>query len=353
MRRQRLLTICRSIHIIICLFLIWSCPDSMHAQFHSILTRIPSESAGNEGIAVLIKIPLSERYIGEGSPIAVYLAGGFKSTGIGDTDAGLVHYGFIEIQFNFPGNDDTGELSGGEFDFRGPASLRATCDVIRFALGTLADQDGKSLSEIVAPINPLYSNVGLIGYSNGGNTNICVAGVHGEEIDQLAWILNWESPVGDGMPQAEAGAKSEGLLRPLNPEQNPAYNPDTGLWNLEKLSYHPNIQIPLLDNTDSSVTGGLYFDFDEDNEVDPGEDFIPYPLVFQTDSCRTAYYSERLRKKAENANLIPNPSPEHIPSFEETESFWYWRNGNYWIDSTIQKIPHLMFMICASDTDHV
>ncbi|MEJ2629567.1 MAG: T9SS type A sorting domain-containing protein [bacterium] len=42
-----------------------------------------------------------------------------------------------------------------------------------------------------------------------------------------------------------------------------------------------------------------------------------------------------------------------ILSLAETHNFWHWRNGEYWIDSTIQKNPQLMFMIVASDTDHV
>lgn len=323
------------------------------AQPYSFFAHIPSSSAVGEGIALWIKAPSTERYGGSGAPIAVYLAGGFKGEGIGDKEAGLIDEGFIEISFNFPGNGTGNKKSGGVYDNRGPLSLRAARDVIRFALGKLADLNGKYLSDIVTPIVPLHSNVGLIGYSNGGNTNICVAGVHGGEIDELAWILNWESPVGDGMPQAEAGAKQEGILRPFNQETNPAYDPTTGSWDLSSLSFDDSIRIPVLDNTDENVIGGLYFDFDDDDTVDTGEDFIPYPLVFETGSGHKGYYSERLREDAQRKNLFPVPPPPHIPTVAETESFWYWRNGEYWIDSTLQKIPQIMFMVVGSDTDHV
>ena len=68
-------------------------------------TWIPSESAEEQGVEVRIKKPISERYTGEGAPIVVYLSGGFKNIGIGDKDGGLAQYGFIEIQFDFPGDN--------------------------------------------------------------------------------------------------------------------------------------------------------------------------------------------------------------------------------------------------------
>ncbi len=318
----------------------------------SFFTRIPCVAAGEEGILIFVKVPSAARF-DTNAPVAVYQVGGFQSSGIGSQDAGLVNEGFIEIEFNYPGNDDPSMQSGGIHDHRGLLSLRAACDVLRFAMGTLADEDGHHLSDLTAPIVPLSDNVGLIGYSNAGNTNICVAGLHGAELSTLAWILNWESPVGDGMPQAEAGAKQEGVLRPLNAEINPAYNPDTGMWTLDSLSYDENIQIPVLDMTDSTVVGCLYFDFNSDDIVDPGEDFIPYPLVFDTDSGRYAYYSERLRRYAAIHSLLPATVPDHIPSLAETESFWAIRNGEFWIEAALMHIPDLMFMIACSEIDHV
>lgn len=327
--------------------------DFAAAQLQPVLTWIPSEAGGSEGICTLIKIPSTARYGSEGAPVAIYMPGGFDGVGIGDKDAGLVENGFIEISFNFPGMGTGDKQSGGVYDNRGVVSLRAVCDVIRFALGDLTDLSEKTLSDIVSPIVPVYTNVGLIGYSNGGNTNICVAGIHGDEISDLAWILNWESPVGDGMPQAEAGAKKEGKLRPLNPEINFAYDPTTGNWDLSTLTYDSKIKIPILDDINNEVTGGLFFDFNQDQMVDPGSDFIPYPLVFSTENGYRAYYSERLREEAEEKNLFPYPLPSHVPGRGETDIFWAIRNGEYWIDSTLQKISHLMFMVVASEVDHV
>ena len=99
--------------------------------------------------------------------------------------------------------------------------------------------------------------------------------------------------------------------------------------------------------------GGLFFDFNGDGIVNPGLDFIPYPLVFEIGNGYKAHYSVRLRRKADEENLFPNPGPDHIPTLEETESFWAVRNGEYWIDSTLLNIPNLMFMVVGSEIDHV
>jgi hypothetical protein len=110
--------------------------------------------------------------------------------------------------------------SGGVYDDRGPNCLKVLRDIIRFAMGQTADASGKKISELVYPLIPLANNVGLVGWSNGGNATITVAGLHGREIAGLAWIVNWESPVGDGMQNVECGAN------PRSGELNPLVNPD-------------------------------------------------------------------------------------------------------------------------------
>ena len=114
----------------------------------NILTRIPSSAAEPDGIVTLIKVPPVSRFA-EGAPIAVYNPGGFKSTGIGDKEAGLVLQGFIEIQFNFPGNDNPAQQSGGVYDTRAKALHKAKeiarenapCRVIVFAEdGSVAEE---------------------------------------------------------------------------------------------------------------------------------------------------------------------------------------------------------------------
>ena len=344
----------RTIHpypnFIIIIILQFSVCIAVHAA--ELFTFIPSESAGDLGLVTRISVPESARYGSEGAPILIHGGGGFQGDCLRERETGLTEQGFIEIRFNFPGSGTGSDSSGGLFDNRGLHGLMAYRDIIRFAGGDHVDSDGNTLSDLTSPVVPLGTNIGLVGWSNGGNTNICVAGRYGNEIANLAWIVNWESPVGDGMPQAEAGSKDT-VLRPFNPNINAAFDTLTGEWDLGSLKFGSQIQNPVLFDTQIHVTGGLYFDFNEDNEVEPGSDFIAYPLVFDINGSYKSYYSVRLRREAAQRNLFPDPPPDHIPSLAETEAFWAIRNGALWVDSVLTYFPDLMFMIVANEIDHV
>ena len=124
------------------------------------------------------------------------------------------------------------------FTTRAPNCLEALRDVLLFALGEKTDTHGKYLNQIVSlPI--LFSNVGMAAYSNGGNAAISVLGLYEDQLSGVAWLINWESPVGDGMPDVEAG----GWHSTINPLVNPAYDPDEGSWNLSTLRYNPSVSI--------------------------------------------------------------------------------------------------------------
>jgi len=331
-------------------FLFVIIPSHVSAQIPSFLTHIPSEGGGDEGIAVKIIPPPMQRYE-NGSPVVVYVQGGVNGAGLSQRGVNLGLKGFIEIRFNFPGSGVAEDKSGGIYDQRGPECLKALRDVIRFALGELADEDGNFLADIIQPIQPLASNVGLIGFSHGGNSAISVAGVHGAEISSLAWIVNYESPVGDGMPTAEAGSRGSSC----NPSVNPAYDPDTGEFDLSLLAYDDTVSI----NQShvfmglGELHGGFYFDVNQNGIVDIGTDFIAAPFLYEINDTLKAFYSVRIMEEAERRNLIPDNPPSHISTLEQTREYWYWRNGENWFEQAIQNIPHLMFIVEASETDHV
>ena len=58
-------------------------------------------------------------------------------------------------------------------------------------------------------------------------------------------------------------------------------------------------------------------------------------------------------EEAERRNLIPDNPPSHISTLEQTREYWYWRNGENWFEQAIQNIPNMMFIVEASETDHV
>ena len=323
-------------------------PDLMHViepfnpSILGELTFIPSEVAGDTGICVYVIPPFTERYAA-GAPIVIHLEGGTGGDGILFEPCPMARHGFVSIQFSFPGSGTGAAASGGLYDRRGPRSLAAVRDVVRFASGEINDHLDRSLAELIEPIVPLGDNIGLVGWSNGGNTTICAAGAHGDSMPGLAWIVNWESPVGDGMPTVEAGC----IVPGTNPLVNPAYNESTGVFDYTTVSYDPTLQIDIMDGT-AEYIGGLYFDINQNGVVDEGTDYVVRPFLHD----ESIYYSVGMTEYAYTHGVLPPAPPAHIASFAETQDFWYWRNGENWFDQVIALRPELMFLVEGSTVDH-
>jgi len=313
-----------------------------------VVTRIPSEVAGTEGLATRIVMPVEARYAAEGAPVVVYVPGGTTGGGLHNTGAQLNTEGFIEIFFNFPGSGREDEISGGTYDFRGPDSLKALRDVLRFAMGDLTDVDGHTLADLTGTIVPDYANAGITGWSNGGNATISVAGMHGDEISDLGWIVNWEFRWATACPTAEAGGRNSSFENPMT---NSAYDPDTGVWDLSSLRYVEDVDID--GDAVEVLTGGLYFDLNGNESYDVGTDFLVNPYIFDLGDGKKAYYSNRIAQEAESLELYPDPAPSHLPTAAETAAFWYSRNAENWFTQAVTNIPNLMFIVEASAQDHV
>ncbi|MDZ7725608.1 MAG: T9SS type A sorting domain-containing protein [candidate division KSB1 bacterium] len=258
------------------------------------------------------------------------MSGGWN--GATDFNDFAVHkHGFIEVLFNFPGAGIPAQRSGGTYDDRGSHCMRALRDVMQFAMGRQTDSYGYKLDAML-DVQPLYSNAGLCGWSNGGNATITTAGAWGDSLPGLAWIVNWESPVGDGMPTVDAGRKN--CL-------NPAYNPDTGGFDWSQLAYCDTL------TPSEGYTGGLYFDIDQDGRYDSNTSDFKVPVYVYKNKL---YYSVQMRDAAQAKGISCSPETA-APGL--TESFWLWRNGENWIQSAVQANPDLMFIVEAGDQDHV
>ncbi len=309
----------------------------------TVRTYIPSSAGGGQGIYTRITFPENPRYAPHGAPVVVHVPGGWDGVGVGPARGDWPLTGFIEIRFNFPGSGRPDARSGGVYDDRGENCLRALCDIGRFALGMIADKSGTFLQDYPGGLNPVLTNVGFCGWSHGGNAAIAAAGAFGQELEGLAWIATYESPVGDGMPNTEAGGGDSGP----NPAVNPAYDPETGSWDLDCLAWDNGLKIG--DSPQIRYNGGLYFDINNNNTPDAGTDFILTPYFYQN----KAFYSVRVRRSAKEQNLIPAISPEHIPTLDQTVAFWQYRDGENWIAQAVQKNPLLMFLVEANEDDHV
>lgn len=303
-------------------------------------TFVPSDAGGAEGIYVEITVPDTARYP-EGAPVVVHVAGGWGADGLSVARDAETR-GFVEVRFNFPGGGPVGKRSGGVYDDRGELCARATRDVLRFAMGRIPDATGRFINDLAAPVLPLSGNVGLCGWSNGGNTVLTTAGSYAAAVKGLAWLVNWESPVGDGMPGVEAGGK----LKP-----NPAYDATDGSWDLSTLAFSDTLLISR--PGDPALHGGLYFDLDRSGRAEAAVDHLLSPVAVRVPATRV-YYSERLRNEAEARGLIPSAGGfPHLASAAETALFWQWRNGARYIAAAVGGNPGLMAIVAASDSDHV
>ena len=140
-----------------------------HTHATTVFTRMNTSFTGEEGLVIRIDIPDNARY-NEGAPILIHGTGGFYGEGLTQRETGLTDQGFIEIRFNFPGSGTGPNLSGGTYDHRGDESLKAYRDIIQFACGQRVDTGGFIIDALTDNITPLRSNIGLVGWSNGGNT---------------------------------------------------------------------------------------------------------------------------------------------------------------------------------------
>jgi len=316
-------------------------------RFQSIDLRIPSEAGGARGILIRVTPPPKARY-GSEAPVVISIQGGFTDSGLRLNSAPSISEGFIEIKLNFPGGGEGDLQSGGTYDNRGKNCMKALSDVVRFAMGKIKTFDGSALADIVHPIVPLSNNVGMVGYSHGGNATLTCAGIHGEKISSLAWIVNWESPVGAGMVTVDAGGRTGRL--------NPAYNPDTGEFDYSELAYDPTLQLnrgrgPAA--TREAILGGLFFDFNGNGTFEREIDYTITPQLWDGGTGRKAFYEVGVARQAHRKNLYPKPLSPLVATVEETEEYWKYRTGHYWFDEIARKIPGLLFIVVAADIDHV
>lgn len=316
------------------------------------LVKIPSSAGGAEGIGVRVATPAFSRYV-EGAPVAIHVEGGTTDGGLTMDGVGLVDQGFVEVYFNFPGSGVVNP-SGGTYDYRGPNCLAALRDVTRFALGLTTTNGGRALAQIVSPVTPLSGNVGLVGLSNGGNATLVAAGLHGADMSGLAWIVNYESPVGDGMPTVDAGSKSYAAVG--NPEHNLAYNPNNGVWDMSTLKYDANLNVAdYLGMGGETFQGGFYFDHNGNGSVDAVQDFVPTPFYVPSSGSITVHYSERIVDYAVANTIFPPPGakPAHLATPPATADFWLYRNGEHYFSDILTHHPGLMFLVTAHEIDHV
>lgn len=226
------------------------------AREQSISTYVPSASAPGNGLAVNLVFPEKPRYK-EGAPVAVLVPA--HRSGI-TFSMHAAQAGFLEVRMSFPGTGTKGFQSGGIADNFGPASQAALKDVIMFGAGKVRDYKGRTISELV-PIPVDTSNVGVVGWSTGGNIVLVTLAKFAEDLPFVSWLAFYESSVGSMLYPPNLGSDEDLLL-------NRRYRPGSAatgqiLVDYRRLAYAPDVMRHpgrAKRRGEPEIKGVLYFD---------------------------------------------------------------------------------------------
>jgi len=346
--------------------------------------RLPSDGAGEGTLAVRVVAPRSVDAFRfrEGAPVLVWVLGGFGPGGYTRGLRGVVGQGIVQITYNYPGGQTGPFASDGVYDYRGMNCIRATRDVIRFALGELPDDKGRRLHEIVGgPI--CYDNVGVLGSSSGGVMFFSTVAQFPEAVENLASYVGWENPTTGQTLLFDMGAKNARTGEPL---PNPAfvrYGPKSCEMDFSDLKWDANLLVEYSDTklmgqrggaTPAARKGALYldnngndrcdvtpahqprqpFDRNGNGKIDADEDWAS-AFVAQYEGDRLeVYYSREVLDAAYEKNVFGEAGPpDFLPTPEEYKDYWKLRDSLPAFPLLKKHNPNLKVILVAGQVDHV
>ncbi len=327
---------------------------------------LPSISTGSAvgTLALRVDYPSITRYV-KGAPVIIWVHGGYDEGRL-QPELPPAADDLIVIYFLFPGGEDppNNRRSDGVYDYRGRNSILALRDVILFAAGELADDQNRTIDDIVR-VPVLHRNIGLMGKSNSGNIIAAVGALHGSELEgHLRYLIQWESPASSQIAVRDLGRP---LLQPGQPAQGEYENP-------RRLGYGP-LAIPVdFGDLAHDPSSGLYPvfhdgngdnryttvarpgdgaptpDLDLDGVLELDEDF---PLDTYPSANGTVNYSRPVTHELLARNIFNGNWPDGIATPEEAASFWDLREGARLLPLALARLPDLEGMVLASVRDHV
>lgn len=331
---------------------------------------LPSMSTGSPTgtLAVRISAPSvqSDTRYSDGAPVVIWIAGGFEPGSFRHQLPPTTN-DVIIITFLFPGGNDPllGRRSAGVYDHRGPDSIAALRDVIRYAAGQLTDARGRTIDEVV-PVRVLHNNIGLIGSSNGGNIVVALAAEHGAELaGHLRYIIQWESPVSSQIVTTDlSGARLEcpGNQRQSLRAVNPRYR-GYGLLECDvdysQLAYNPADPVNAVffdGNGDRRYTtvlnpanGCRTPDLNLNGVLELNEDFALSTIAAGSKRA----YSRPVTQALSDRRVFGSNWPSNTLTVAEANSFWDVREAVRLYSRAVSRIPDLEAMVLASVEDHV
>lgn len=314
----------------------------------SLSVLVPSEAAPANGLAVNVIYPAKPRYP-EGAPVAVVVPGGQGAGGL-DFSMHAAQAGFAEVRFAFPGGGNQRFASGGIYDNRGLQSQQALKDVLLFAHGKLPDSRGRTIAQLV-PAKLLTSNVGVVGWANGGNIALVTLAKFAAELGFVGWLAFYESPVGSLFWPANLGSINELVLNRHYRQGSCA----TGncLVDYRKLRWLPEGQkSPGAHKRlgEPEIAGILFFDENKDKDW---EESFEFALSYATDvGLEKQIYPPQITRALERLQVFGSRWPESVASLSQSEAYFEERDGSLYIADLCRKFPSLLVLVFGSRLDH-
>ncbi len=358
----------------------------------SVSTYIPSQAAPGEGIAVNMICPEKPRYK-DGAPVAVIAPGGAGADGLTFT-MHAAQVGFVEVRMAFPGGGKSKFHSGGIYDYRGPESQTALKDVLLFAGGKIADTKGRYISDLM-PVKVSTTNVGLVGWSNGGNIAMITLGKFPSDLQPVvSWVSFYESPIGPLFFPPNLGGMKDLHANKHYREGSAATGSCTVDW--KKLQWDANISRNSGEHKklgEPEIPGVLYFDenkngnWDESVEfaltyaMDVGLDKQIYPpevcSALQTMKMFDRWVQDVPDPKDQSTDHKPPPPPKKLPkgavappptkqkvkhivawpknmaTLRESEAYYQERDGSSYYAQIAKDYPNIMVIVLGTYIDHM
>jgi len=315
----------------------------------SVSTWIVSDAAGSEGLAVNVIYPDKPRYK-EGAPLAVVVPGGNEKSGL-EFSTHAAQSGFAEVRFAFPGGGKPGFASGGVYDYRGPKCHAALRDVLLFAGGKGKDIQGKTISQLV-PAKLDTKSVGIIGWSNGGNTAVIALAKFADQLKFVDWLVFYETPLGSIFYPPALGSAQD-LIQNRHYHQGSAATGHV-LVDYRKLCWQPTGQRnpgAHKKQGQPEIPGVVFFDENGNKQWDEEIEFaLPYSVDAAGDK---QIYPSVVTQALQRLKVFSDKWPKTLATPGQCEKYFQERDGSLYINELAKQMPNLFVCVFASVLDHL
>jgi len=210
--------------------------------------------------------------------------------------------------------------------------------------------ENKSIEGYTGTIKVQTANVGMVGWSGGGNRAVLTMARYGDRFPGVKWYASWESPM---LSSIDTGTGSIFQL-------NPYYDRATGTVDFARLRYSPEMPlwvwpIQALPRDPTWPRGGLYLDGDGNGTFNKDKDY-GFWAVYDSPTAgqpRKAFYFPAIIREARDRNVFGPMWPPHIATVQEVEERARSEDALRYVRDAVRRLPHLAVLVFESEAHHV